>query len=107
KAHVPAGAGHLKPHLGVPLDFPGGKAFRGQERIVGGIDDQRGYPDVANKTSAAAARPIILGVAKAMQGRGEAIIEFLKSPQPLNAGEINLVWKTLLFQLHFLSQTPD
>ena len=75
--------------------------------IIGCIDEETGNGDCPEKLPRAAALPVILSIAKAVQRGGETVIEIAESPSAIELGEIEMFREHGMLRVNFSRQRTD
>ena len=104
KADVPSVGRDFQEKEGIGLRFLPGVAGRGEKRIVVGLDEKSGNADFGEEHLAARLGPVVAGVPEAIERCGEAIIEFRKGADLLDAGQVEATGELPVFGENLLLQ---
>ncbi len=70
--------GRFESDIRIGGSFSERETFRGEKRVIEGIDQQGRYTDIFDKLFRAALSPVIFSVGKAVQGCGVAVIKIIE-----------------------------
>ena len=107
EADVPAPRGHFQRHGRIRFRNAVRIAIRRKERVVRGIDQQKGHINMLQKPQAAAFPPIMACGIEAVQRGGIAIVEFAERTDAVEPVDIDAIGEAGMFFFDLPPQRPQ